>query len=174
MPEAMLPYPDSYWVIPGKLLAGEYPGSIDERMLQHKLNRLLDVGVSHFIDLTRENDARPYYPRLVEEAELRGLIVLHERKPIRDFYIPDTAQMKDILDSIDRALANNETTYVHCVGGIGRTGTVIGCFLVRHGNRGEEALEMIKQLRKDVPDWWVQSPETETQRQFVIDWQIGQ
>ena len=30
--------------------------------------------------------------------------------------------------------------YLHCWGGVGRTGTVVGCWLVRHGRTGDEAL----------------------------------
>ena len=60
--------------------------------------------------------------------------------------------------------------YLHCYGGKGRTGTVVGCFLVEQGFTGEEALEQIEALRgeklmKDGP-----SPETDAQRAMVIDW----
>ena len=41
--------------------------------------------------------------------------------------------MTRILDDVDAALADGGAVYVHCWGGIGRTGTVVGCWLVRHG-----------------------------------------
>ncbi len=168
------PFPDSYWVIPQRFLAGEYPGAHDERMAAHKIHRLLGANITHFIDLTCPNDAIPYAPLLAEEASLMDMTIVHERHPILDFYIPTVEQMVAILDSIDHALAENKNIYVHCIGGIGRTGTTVGCHLVRHGMRAEEALERIKVLRKDVPDWWVNSPENETQRQFVLNWKSGQ
>ena len=55
--------------------------------------------------------------------------------------------MSDILDAIDAALRDGKTVYVHCWGGVGRTGTVIGCWLVRHGKTGDEALSQIA-------EWW--------------------
>ena len=80
--------------------------------------------------------------------------------------------MATILDAIDDALDSGDTVYVHCWGGIGRTGTVVGCWLVRHGCTGEEALAQ-------VAEWWMgmakaspyrSSPETYEQRQYVLGW----
>ena len=51
---------------------------------------------------------------------------------------PTEGQLIRILDDIDDARASGGTAYVHCWGGVGRTGTVIGCWLVRHGlDRGD-------------------------------------
>ena len=61
--------------------------------------------------------------------------------------------------------------YVHCYGGIGRTGTVVGCWLRRQGLPGQEALDLIERLRRDTPDGWKPSPETSEQRRFVLDWE---
>jgi len=81
--------------------------------------------------------------------------------------------MVRILDMIDAELAEGRTVYVHCFGGIGRTGTVVGCHLVRHGKSGREALDEIEYLRRDTPAAWQRSPETETQRQMVRAWRVG-
>ena len=63
--------------------------------------------------------------------------------------------------------------YVHCAGGIGRTGTVVGCYLVRHGMQGEAALEEIMRLRHAMPNGGDLSPRREPQRQMVRTWPIG-
>ena len=80
-------------------------------------------------------------------------------------------RMRMILDRIDAALDAGETVYVHCFGGIGRTGSVVGCWLVRHGLSGKAALEQIARWRKGTPDGWKVSPETRAQRAFVRGWE---
>jgi protein-tyrosine phosphatase len=82
--------------------------------------------------------------------------------------------MKAILDHIDRAITYEKMVYVHCWGGIGRTGTVVGCYLVRHGLSGPEALERLQILRRETAKWWRSSPETDEQRAMILSWQIGE
>ena len=53
---------------------------------------------------------------------------------------------------------------------MGRTGTTIGCYLVRHGLSGEEALNKIDELRNNVAGNFRDSPETEEQKTFVLNW----
>jgi protein-tyrosine phosphatase len=78
--------------------------------------------------------------------------------PVRDFSCPTEEDMKRILDAADEALRDGHTVYVHCRGGIGRTGTVIGCYLVRHGSTPEEALARVR------------GPETDAQLALVRSW----
>jgi protein-tyrosine phosphatase len=70
---------------------------------------------------------------------------------------------------IDQSLAAGEKIYLHCQAGIGRTGTVVGCYLVRHGLTGRAALQRLNDLRHRLPFPFL-SPETEDQRQFVLHW----
>ncbi len=169
------PIPDSYWVRPGKLLAGEYPRTLDDEISQVKLGRFLEAGVTFFLDLTQAGEYRlkPYASLLEAIAAGLGQEVLHQRMPIRDLDTPTLAKMARILDTIDTALEANHIVYVHCFGGIGRTGTVIGCYLVRHGLNSEAALAEIARLRQGIPDGWRRSPETEAQRQMVRSWPVG-
>jgi hypothetical protein len=168
------PIPDSYWVRPGRLLAGEYPGSRSDEKAQQKLRQLLEAGVTFFLDLTEvEEGLKPYVPLLQEEVAALGRSVAHPRMPIRDGGIPAYKEMAHILNTIDSALAEGHTIYVHCWGGKGRTGTVIGCYLVRHGMSGEEALDEISRLRQGTHDERDPSPETEVQRQTVRNWSMG-
>ena len=92
------------------------------------------------------------------------------RKPLRDFTAPRRDEMREILDLIDSELAAGGVVYLHCYGGIGRTGTVVGCYLVRHGTPPEDAIEAIGRLRAETPtaDW--PSPESEEQRRLVESW----
>src|SRR4029453_3639787 len=54
------PIPNSYWVQPGRLLAGEYPGSMSRADAMERVQRLLAAGVTSFIDLTEEGGLPDY------------------------------------------------------------------------------------------------------------------
>ena len=168
------PIPDSYWVQSGRLLAGEYPGALQDERARQKLRQLLRAGVSFFLDLTEEGEyaLKPYAPFIHKEAAALGCSTEHHRRPIRDMETPTQEEMAGILDTIDAALDTGHTVYVHCYGGIGRTVTVIGCYLVRHGRSGEEAMEEIARLRQETPDGWKRSLETEAQREMVLNWLV--
>ena len=100
-----------------------------------------------------------------EEIYCREL--LHTRFKIKDMDIPSKDLMTKILDKIDEDIANGHPVYLHCIGGIGRTGTVIGCYMLRHNLVSkDEVFEKIYLLRGDGKE----SPETEEQRQFVLNW----
>lgn len=169
------PYlPDAYWVIPGQLLAGEYPGDLNPSCTRQRLTALLDIGIREFIDLTWEGELEPYRELLCQEARQLNLEIGYTRYAIPDLGIPARVTMKAILDHIDRAITYEKMVYVHCWGGVGRTGTVVGCYLVRHGLSGPEALERLQILRRGTAKWWRPSPETDEQRVMILSWQNGE
>lgn len=49
--ENTLPFERSYWIIPGKLMAGEYPAAPDETESYKKLDGLIRVGIKTVINL---------------------------------------------------------------------------------------------------------------------------
>ena len=55
-----VPFPRSYWVVPGKLLAGYYPGDLDPLKMEVKLKGLLQVGIRYVISLMEENERNRY------------------------------------------------------------------------------------------------------------------
>lgn len=150
------PFPDSYWVRPG-FIAGRYPWSANG-----DISTLLSAHVTLFLDLTEEGELDLYTPLL-------PVSVRHLRMPIGDFTVPTPDRMKEILNALDSALAGGRNVYLHCRGGLGRTGTVVGCFLVRHGMTGDQALAEIRRLR-DSCGCDSSSPETEAQRSMVRGW----
>lgn len=174
------PIANSY-VVPGaQLAAGEYPGNTpsspdDDR--RKKLASFLDAGINVFIDLTQVTDGlAPYESVLRELAAERGQEVRVETLPVRDMDTCSPAHMRRVLDAIDSHLAAGRRVYVHCWGGVGRTGMAIGCWLVRHGRDGDDALRDVQSLFDTMsPDKvarhsWCGSPQTEPQRSMVRSW----
>jgi len=168
----------SYWVVPSKLLAGAYPGHSDPAKHVTRVNELLDAGARTFVNLMEadetDRDEQPF--RSYDDiAQQRYADVVMRRYAIVDQSIPTVAWMKDILDEIDASLENGTPVYVQCWGGIGRTGTVIGCWLLRHALADADGvLDVLKQLRKqDHERGHLASPETRQQREFILQWRDG-
>jgi hypothetical protein len=173
-----LPFPHSYWVVPGLLLAGPYPGAMQLEAAEPRLSNLVDCGIQCVINLMQDNEVNhqgqaflPYVEPLSRFASRYGAALSVKRHPIPDGWIPNPALMKQILDEIDSRLAAGCPVYVHCWGGKGRTGTVIGCYLIRHQRATRETvIDLLDQLRRDIRPYEV-VPETEKQREFVRSWE---
>jgi ADP-ribosyl-[dinitrogen reductase] hydrolase len=161
-----LPFPNSYWVIPGRLLAGEHPAGVTPAETQQRLESLLAAGIECFVDLTMPDELAAYDVELPIAAE-------YIRKPIRDHGLPARRDhMVDIQACLDHAVRTGQRTYVHCRAGIGRTGIVIGCFLVERGMSGPEALEELNRIwqQSKRSETWPHVPETDEQSEYVRAW----
>lgn len=177
----VIPFSRSYWVVPGKLLAGFYPSSSNPVVGRQRIESLLGIGVGHIVDLTEAGEGSHVGVPLADYREMLGDIagehdveVTHGRHPIVDLDIPTVETMVGILDAIDDAVAAGRMVYVHCWGGRGRTGTAVGCWLARHAMAsGEQALAMIRYLRRTEGKAETEAPETAAQKQFVRDWPPG-
>ncbi len=163
------PLRGTYWVRPDRLLVGPYPGGWAGSETRRLLRSLLEAGVTLFVDLTEPGEVDSYLLALAGEAKTLDRAAHHLRFAIPDMAVPSDDLMIRILDSIDAALADGKTVYVHCLGGIGRTGTVVGCFLVRHGMAGDDALAAIIRKRGGLLD----SPQTDEQAGMVRAWRAG-
>jgi ADP-ribosylglycohydrolase/protein-tyrosine phosphatase len=170
------PLANSFWIEPGRLLAGEYPGQTGgeagSASTRARLDALLGAGITYFIDLTRAGELPPY-DHFLPEARADDRYVIYVRRAIDDHGVPLSREaMAETLDFIDRALEVGHQVYVHCRAGIGRTNTVVGCWLRRRGLSGSAALERLNEL------WlgnaraasWPRVPETPQQARFVTDW----
>jgi len=161
-----LPLPNSYWVLPGSLLAGEYPSADTPTDTRLRLRHLLRAGINAFVDLTE----------LGERTEYRSLLPGHVhylRSPIIDTRVPvSLTQMRAIQVHLRAMLAGGRKVYVHCRAGIGRTGTVVGCYLAEQGLEGDEALKQLNQLWRQSArsSTWPKVPQTPEQAEYILHW----
>jgi protein-tyrosine phosphatase len=125
-------------------------------MAPEEVASLLAAGVTLFLDLTQEGELEPY-------AHLVPPPARHVRIPIRDFSVPSLEQLESALDEIDGELAAGGLVYVHCWAGCGRTGVVVGSWLVRHGSTPGDALARIAETRG------LGCPQTLEQRLLVLE-----
>lgn len=132
-----------YWVVEGRFLAGPHPGADP--------SELIGLGVDAFVDLTETGSYR---------APVEVL-----RHPIPDFGVPSPDQARVILDDLDRLLEADRCVYLHCQGGVGRTGTMVGLWLRRHRLVTEgDVLTVLEAMAGR------RSPETPAQRRMVRYW----
>lgn len=176
------PFDQSYWVVADKLMAGYYPGYGDSEIVQRQLEGLLKYGIRHFISLMRPDEIKwfgqpilPYEDLAQAIARTLGCNVSFDRMPIKDMLIPTRFEMAKILDTLDTNIQAGKPIYLHCLGGVGRTGTVVGCYLTRHGYAsGQKVLSLIQQLRQKTATHDRSSPESGPQIDLVLSWARGE
>jgi len=160
------PLPNSYWVVPGSLLAGEHPVGGDLPELRARVRLLVRAGIDAFVDLTQVGEL-PEYKSLLPGH------VHYLRSPIIDTQVPrDLAEMRAIQTHLKAMLAEKRKLYVHCRAGIGRTGTVIGCYLAEQGLEGAEALKQLNKLWRQSARSasWPNVPQTPEQADYILQW----
>ena len=166
-----IPIQNSYWVIPGRMRAGAHPGFDSVGEIKNRLFWLIDLGINHIVDLTSSKESNENYLAYINEVALVfNKQIEYQKFSIQDWSTPPEEMMVEILERIDSALSEGKNIYLHCYGGKGRTGTVVGCYLAQHGETGERALKKIEELRKEIADKNDRSPETEEQRKMVLEW----
>jgi len=165
------PLPNSYWVEPGRLLAGEHPGGVSWSVTVERLQALLAAGVTLFVDLTEDHELASY-AKLFEYVSLDRPL-RHMRLSIPDHSVPKSPQIiHDALAAIDAHLSDGGVAYLHCRAGIGRTGMTVGCYLVQRGYTGDEALDKLNALwcASERSRSWPSVPETDAQVDYIRNW----
>ena len=162
------PIEHCYWVVENKLLAGEYPGTKETDSSKKKVDELVRAGITLFIDLTKKTEGLLPYSNFLRPHKRAS----HRQFPICDVSIPRSKKIAiRILDAIDTEISNGGIVYVHCWGGVGRTGLIVGCWLARHCGNGNDALIRLRELWQHCPKSRTrQSPETSEQERYIIDW----
>ena len=160
------PHDNCYWVN-SQLMAGEYPIVRDPEVARRKLESIVAAGIDEFLDLTDPLDGLDPYEQMPA-----GRPFAHRRMTIRDMDVPSREGMREILDHLQQRLDAGRKVYVHCWGGIGRTGTVVACHLMESGMTADQALahiaarwQTMEKVRR-----YPRSPQTEAQVEFVRNW----
>lgn len=157
------PINQSYHV-DGNIFAGEYPGDISRMKAKEKVNKVVHFGIKNFIDLTEENELEPY-------AYLLPNDVNYYRFPIPDCNIPTSIEsVHKLIDKIDELNNSEGYTFIHCWGGVGRTGTVVACYLARHMKEPsiERVLYELNERFKHMPKSdYRTTPDTNGQVKFI-------
>ncbi len=125
--------PDNFsWLIDGKLAGSAIPTSKDE------IKWVQEQGVKSIVTIREEP--------LVDEW-IKDVNYLHVMS--NDMGVPEFDDLIHTVDFIHRRITNNEFVLVHCLAGLGRTGTVLACYLVKYQNTStEEAIQKVREERQ--------------------------
>jgi protein-tyrosine phosphatase len=158
----------AWWVEPGRLLAGEYPGARTAEKAAQKVRLLIDAGVDTVIDLTTPDDhLEPYDDALQVAAEKAGRQVRHFAYPIPDMGVIDPKGYDEIVGRIRGEIDAGRVVYVHCWGGKGRTCTVIGWLLIGDGLDNDATIARIAELRAGTQKAIDACPESSAQHRVL-------
>ncbi len=155
------PLYQSYYLNTRNIFAGEYPGDKYGEKAEKKINQMVHFGVRHFIDLTEEGELHPYSHLLPKGCT-------YTRFPIRDVDVPDSMESVCRLIVYIQELSKRDDgyVYIHCWGGVGRTGTIVGCYLA-DGNF-DSTMNKLRNCFSQMPKSSHRvTPETKAQEAFI-------
>src|SRR5438067_2758280 len=120
------------WIEIGKLAACSYPRN------PRALRGLHDQGVTVLVNLHE----RAHLPAAIAQ---HGFTEVH--LPVADFHPPTPDQLEAGVLAIEQGMAAEQCVAVHCGAGLGRTGTLLACYLVKQGLQPEQAIARIRAIR---------------------------
>ena len=123
------------------------PGRRDlGRELDTDLESLQAQGVDAVLCLLANDEFAHYgVENLMGSYASAGLNGLHQ--PIVDGRVPTHDELRRALDFVDGELAQGRDVLIHCVGGLGRAGTIAAAWLKRHGHGTAAAIAQIRATR---------------------------
>lgn len=142
--------PDGFsWIDKPRLGAHAQPASVEEYQW------LREHGIHLVISLAEDAPRRSW----INEA---GLFSMHI--PIEDMHPPSQPQIDLCIAGIGKANKNQFGVSIHCGAGLGRTGTMIACWLVHHVDlSAHDAIARVRRLRPG-------SVETDEQAEAVVEY----
>ena len=148
----------------GIIYAGEYPGDKNGEFAKHKIEQMYHFGIRHFIDLTEEGELHPYNHLLPNDTT-------YTRFPVVDCGAPKNIEsVQRLLLRIEELKKMDGYVYVHCWGGVGRTGTIVACYLSQNWEEPDlnHTLEVLRSNFSEMPkSAYRKTPETKEQIDFI-------
>ena len=123
------------WIIDGQVAGHAAPIS------QHDLEWLKAQGVLALVRMSERTSAAVSS----EDVKTIGAWDCHE--PVADFTAPTPAQIDRMVEFISKAIAAGRPVGVSCGAGMGRTGTILACYLVSQGHDATEAIREVRERR---------------------------
>ena len=102
------------------------------------LAALRRAGVRRIISLT----TTPLDDGLLSLNRIAGLHI-----PMADLTAPTMEQADAFVEALSKFVASGEKVAVHCGAGLGRTGTMLACYLVSTGLDADEAIREVRKRR---------------------------
>lgn len=133
---------------PGKIEANAISGDWD-RDLDCDLKVIIDLGTKALVSLM-EKEEMAWYGVADLPAEAVRLGLDHYHLPIVDLGTPDEtfeAQWQIAGEKLRNILLAGELIVIHCLGGLGRSGTIAGRLLVELGTDPDTAIRRIRAAR---------------------------
>lgn len=146
--------------------AGEYPCDLNTVSNKEKIKRMTCFGIKHFIDLTKIDELQPYSHLLPEDTT-------YCRFPIKNCGIPDSVKsVHELIHYIDELKQKDGYIYIHCRGGVGRTGTIVACIIAKTMKDPtlRKVLSALSDYFSEMPkSSYINTPETNEQIAFIQD-----
>ena len=140
--------PDNFsWLLEGKLAGSAIPTSFDE------VQWVMEQGIKSIVTIREEALEFPL------PAEMKYLHV-HSN----DMGVPEFEDLIKTVDFIHQRITNNEPVMVHCLAGLGRTGTILACYLIKYQKLSAD--DSIQKVRESRPGSIQSFPQEEIIFQF--------
>jgi len=148
--------------IRGRIGIGRAPGYGSDRLGDFR--SIKEQGISMIYCLQEEDElqylAGETAKQRAESLKEFGIEFVHS--PIGDFGVPTPEQAIRLSKMIMNDAIGGKSILIHCMGGLGRSGTIVACALVHYGIKPDEAIKIVRTVRPG-------TLETDEQVQFVIE-----